>query len=460
MHNALPKVLLFGCTNVGKSTLFNRLSLSRMAIVHDRPGVTRDFLSATVDEKLQLMDSGGLGRPNDSFANLIEERVKGILGKIDVIVWVLDGKCGLTARDHQISHALRKLNKPIILAVNKIDNERDESGWAEFYHLGWEVVIPIAAEHTINIAILKEAITHALPSAKVSEGNVDLSARFAVIGRPNVGKSSLVNALLKEDRMLVSDVAGTTRDAVECPFSWQFKMGQKEDFILVDTAGIRKKIVDPVEYYAYVRTEKALQTVDLSLVLLDLLEGPTVIDKDLVRYVYALGKACIWVVNKWDIARQQLDANGENAEKFQNKFLHQINSLYPFFDTPVAFVSAKSGEGIDALLRQVTALHQRLHTTVSTGLLNRYLHKITAKVPPTSYHGKHFKIYYAVQIKSAPFTLRVFCNKLRWMPNHYQRFLENSLRQQYALKGCPIVWQWVEKSPNTALNALPLKQVV
>jgi GTP-binding protein len=460
MHNTLPKVLLFGCTNVGKSTLFNRLSQSRMAIVHDQPGVTRDFLSVTVDEKFQLVDSGGIGSPNDLFANLVEERVRRILGNMDVIVWVLDGKRGLTARDHQISHELRKLNKPTILAVNKIDNERDESSWTEFYHLGWEIVIPIAAEHAINIAILKEAIAHALPLAKVFESAVDLSAKFAIIGRPNVGKSSLVNALLKEDRMLVSDVAGTTRDAVECPFSWQFKTGWKENFVLVDTAGVRKKIIDPVEYYAYVRTEKALQTVDLSLIVLDLAEGPTVIDKDLVRYVYALGKACIWVVNKWDIARRQLDVNGENAEKFQNKFLRQINSLYPFFDTPVAFVSAKSGEGIDALLRQVTALKKRLHTTVSTGLLNRYLHKITAKTPPTSHNGKHFKIYYAVQIKSAPFTLQVFCNKLRWMPNHYQRFLENSLRQQYALEGCPIVWQWVEKSPNTLLNASPLKQVV
>ncbi|MDR1255149.1 MAG: ribosome biogenesis GTPase Der [Puniceicoccales bacterium] len=460
MHNDLPKVLLFGCTNVGKSTLFNRLSQSRRAIVHDQPGVTRDFLSATVDEKFQLMDSGGIGSLSDLFANLIEERVKGILGKVDVIVWVLDGKCGLTAGDHQISHTLRKLNKPIILAVNKIDNEQDASSWAEFYHLGWDIVIPIAAEHAINIAVLKEAIIHVLPLASALENTVDLSAKFAIIGRPNVGKSSLVNTLLKEDRMLVSDMAGTTRDAVECPFAWQFKTGQKENFILVDTAGVRKKIIDPVEYYAYVRTEKALQTVDLSLIILDLSEGPTIIDKDLVRYVYALGKACVWVVNKWDIARQQLEANGENAEKFQNKFLRQINGLYPFFDTPVAFVSAKSGEGIDALLKQVTALNKRLHTTVSTGLLNRYLHTITAKTPPPSHHGKHFKIYYAVQIKSAPFTLQVFCNKLRWMPNHYQRFLENSLRQQYALKGCPIVWQWVEKSPNTLLNASPLKQVV
>ncbi|MDR2396708.1 MAG: ribosome biogenesis GTPase Der [Puniceicoccales bacterium] len=460
MHHALPKVLLFGYTNVGKSTLFNRLSQSRRAIVHDQPGVTRDFLSVTVDEKFQLVDSGGIRSPNDLFANLVEERVRGILGKMDVIVWVLDGKCGLTARDYQTSHELRRLNKPTILAINKIDNERDESSWAEFYQLGWEVVIPIAAEHAINVAILKEAITHTLPSTKISESAVDLSARFTIIGRPNVGKSSLVNALLKEDRMLVSNIAGTTRDAVECSFSWQFKTGQKENFVLVDTAGVRKKRVDPVEYYAYVRTEKALQTVDLSLVVLDLLEGPTVIDKNLVRYAYTLGKACIWVVNKWDIARQQLDANGENAEKFQNKFLRQINSLYPFFNAPVAFVSAKSGEGIDALLRQVTALKKRLHTTVSTGLLNRHLHTMTAKTPPPSRNGKHFKIYYAVQIKSAPFTLQVFCNKLRWMPNHYQRFLENSLRQQYALEGCPIAWQWVEKSPNTALNALPLKQVV
>lgn len=445
----LPSVLLFGQTNVGKSTLFNRLTHSKAAVVYDQPGVTRDFITAEVDQRFCLMDSGGLFSPTDAFSKSVEGRVWEAVRKANVIVWVLDGRKGLTPMDRQISQELRKLDTPKILAVNKLDKETDEENLAEFYRLGWDVLIPISAEHDVNIDLLQEAILQALPattSEVLSEVELPLTAKFALVGRPNVGKSSLTNALLKEERVLVSDVAGTTRDAIDCPFTWTFKKtGKTERFILVDTAGIRKKTKDAVEFYASVRTDDALAKVDIAVILLDILAGPTAIDKALINDVCTLGKGCVLVVNKWDIAREKLAEEGENVEKFQQSFLDEIRKVCPFSDAPIVFISAKTGEGLELLLNQIKALQKRLQTKVSTGALNRFFQKMQLKTPPTSCHGKHFKIYYATQKEIRPFTLKVFCNRLVWMPQHYKRFLENNLREMFHLAGCPICWEWVEK---------------
>lgn len=448
----LPSVLLFGQTNVGKSTLFNRLSRSKTAVVYDQPGVTRDFITANVDNRFQLIDSGGLFSPQDAFSKSVEERVWNAVKTSDVIVWVLDGRCGLTPMDRQLSQELRKLTQPRILVVNKIDNELDEDNLAEFYRLGWNVLIPISAEHNSNIDLLKEAILQSLPKVETNEDeNIPLTAQFALVGRPNVGKSSLTNALLKEERVLVSDVAGTTRDAILCPFTWTFrKTGHKENFILVDTAGIRKKTTDAVEFYSSVRTNAALEKVDIAVILLDILAGPTTIDKNLINEIYELGKGCILVVNKWDIAREKLAEEGKNCEKFQQTFLEEVKKACPFTDASVVFISAKTGEGLELLLNQIKALQKRLQTKVTTGALNRFFQKIQLKTPPTSCHGKHFKIYYAVQKEVLPFTLKVFCNRLAWIPGHYKRFLENNLRETFHLAGCPIRWEWIEKPKNTS----------
>lgn len=445
----LPSVLLLGQTNVGKSTLFNRIARSKAAVVYDQPGVTRDFITADIDQRFRLMDSGGLFSPSDAFAKSVEARVWEVVQKVDVIVWVLDGRKGLTPMDRQISQELRKLDTPKILAVNKIDKESDEEHLAEFYRLGWNILIPISAEHNINIDLLREAISQALPhveSDRLTDSELPLSAKFALVGRPNVGKSSLTNALLKEERVLVSDVAGTTRDAIDCPFTWTFKKsGETERFILVDTAGIRKKTKDAVEFYASVRTEDALTKVDIAVILLDILTGPTVIDKNLINDVCTRGKGCILVVNKWDIAREKLSEEGKNIEKFQQSFLEEIRKVCPFSDASVVFISAKTCEGLEQLLNQIKALQRRLHTKVSTGALNRFFQKLQLKTPPTSCHGKHFKIYYGIQKAIQPFTLKVFCNRLAWMPQHYKRFLENNLRTTFHLEGCPIRWEWIEK---------------
>ena len=449
---SLPSVLLFGQTNVGKSTLFNRLSRSKMAVVYDQPGVTRDFITTTIDNRYQLMDSGGLFSPRDAFSQSVENRVWDALQKAQCIVWVLDGRKGLTPMDRQISQDLRQLNVPLVLVVNKIDSEREEANLAEFYRLGWEVLIPISAEHNINIDLLKEAIEQVLPGKGDPVAPVELTSQFALIGRPNVGKSSLTNALLKENRVLVSDVAGTTRDAIECPFSWTFrKTGQTEHFILVDTAGVRKQTTDAVEFFSSVRTNAALKKVDIAVILLDSLTGPTEIDKNLINEVSRLGKGCILAVNKWDIARERLAEKGKNPEKFQQEFLEELRRICPFCDAPVVFISAKSHEGLELFLNQIKALQKRLQTQITTGALNRFFQKLQLQKPPTSCHGKHFKIYYAVQKEQTPLTLKIFCNRLVWLPQAYKRFLENSLRTQFKLSGCPVVWDWIEKPKREVL---------
>ena len=440
-----PSVLLFGRTNVGKSTLFNRLTKTKTAVVYDQPGVTRDFLTATVDDLFQLIDSGGLFAPTDVFTQAIEARVTEALEKADAVVWVVDGRCGLMPTDLTLAEQLRKLNCPRILAVNKVDQSEDEEDLAEFYRLGWDILIPISAEHDRNIDILKEAVIRALPKAEGRAVDAPIVAKFALIGRPNVGKSSLTNALLKEERALVSSTAGTTRDAVECPFAWTFRTGQTERFKLIDTAGVRKKTSDSVEFYASVRTRAAMAEADIAVVLLDALTGPTALDKLLLNEVSTLGKGCLLVVNKWDLAREQLERDGEDIVKFQKKFLEALRKVCPFSDAPIVFLSAKTGDGLEVLLKEIKALRQRLSAKLTTGALNRCLQALQLRQPPSAVGGKRFKIYYAAQTGQMPTIVKVFCNRYAWMPTTYARFLENGVRKTFPLAGCPVKWEWIEK---------------
>ncbi len=450
---SLPSVLLFGRTNVGKSTLFNRLTKTKTAVVYDQPGVTRDFLTATVDGLFQLTDSGGLFAPTDAFTQAIEARVTEALEKADAVVWVVDGRCGLTPTDLTLAERLRKLKVPRILAINKVDRSEDEEDLAEFYKSGFEIVIPISAEHDRNIDVLKEAIVRTLPKSEARAVDAPIVAKFALIGRPNVGKSSLTNALLMEERALVSSTAGTTRDAVECPFAWTFKTGQTERFKLIDTAGVRKKTSDSVEFYASVRMRTAMAEADIAVVLLDALTGPTALDKLLLNEVSTLGKGCLLVVNKWDLAREQLEKDGEDVGKFQKKFLEALRRVCPFTDAPIVFLSAKTGDGLEVLLKEIKALQQRLSAKLTTGVLNRCLQTLQLRQPPSTVGGKRFRIYYAAQTGQMPTVVKVFCNRYSWMPVTYVRFLENGLRKTFPLAGCSVKWEWVEKPQKDVLEA-------
>lgn len=445
---ALPSVLLLGRTNVGKSTLFNRVSRSRTAVVYNQPGVTRDLLTATIDERFILIDSGGLFNPSDGFTPAIEAQVQRALTTVEVVVWVLDGRHGLDSDELTLARQLRKIKQPIILAVNKLDKESDEAAMGEFYRLGFEPVIAISAEHNRGIDELKQAILQVLPeeTKNPTPAVATTPIRFALVGRPNVGKSSLTNALLKEERVLVSDLAGTTRDAIECPFRWSFKSGETAQFALIDTAGIRKKQSDSLEFYASVRTQNALKSVDIAVVLLDAVTGPTLLDKALMNTATTFGKGCLLGVNKWDIAQQRIKENGsQSIEAFQQEFTEALERSCPFMDAPICFFSAQTREGLEPLLLQLKALYKRLHTPIATGALNRCLQKAQQIQPPPLVHGKRFKIYYAVQKQQLPLTFKVFCNRCAWMPPTYERFLENTLRKQFLLSGCPIAWEWVEK---------------
>ena len=452
------EVLLFGQTNVGKSTLFNRLTRSRKAVVYNSPGVTRDFLSGDTDDGFVVIDSGGLGGINNPFSCLIEERVVEAAKRAKLILWVVDCKAGVTAFDEEISKRLKQFGQKVFVVINKVDSEKDENIVGEFYSLGWDIVIPISAEHNINIDTLRSAILDALPEAQ-QDDNVDAKEllKFAIVGRPNVGKSSISNAILGENRMLVSDISGTTRDAVECRFEWKFRDGNAAELILVDTAGLRKKTADPIEFFASVRTERAIQTSHLSIVLIDAVEGPTQLDKNIINHIIDSGKGCLLVVNKWDLAEElfkqdELD-NFRNIYEFKKSFLDNLRSEIPFCNPPIVFVSSKTSSGLDVLMSELVTMNERLQTKINTGALNRLLQKLVLKNSPKSVNGKLFKIYYAVQISSSPFTLQFFCNKIKLLQSNYKKYLENAIRENFSLNGCPIVFKFVEKPKNTLIES-------
>lgn len=452
------EVLLFGQTNVGKSTLFNRLTKSRKAVVYDSPGVTRDFLSGVTEDGFVVVDSGGLGGTNNQFSFLIEERVIDAAKRAKLILWVVDGKNGVTSFDKEISTKLKQFGQKVFVVINKVDSDKDENILGEFYELGWDIVIPVSAEHNINIDTLRSAILDALPEPSETASSQESELlKFAIVGRPNVGKSSISNAILSEERMLVSDISGTTRDAVECTFTWKFKDGKTENFILVDTAGLRKKTADPIEFFAAVRTERAIQTSHLSVVLIDAVEGPTQLDKNIINHVVDSGKGCVIVVNKWDLAEElfkseELD-NFRNIYEFKKSFLDKLRSELPFFNTPIIFVSSKTSSGLDVLMTELVAMNERLQTKISTGQLNRLLQKLVLKNSPKSVSGKLFKIYYAVQVSSSPFTIQFFCNRIKLLQSNYKKYLENAIRDNFSLNGCPIVFKFVEKPQNTFLES-------
>ncbi|MFD1677125.1 ribosome biogenesis GTPase Der [Alicyclobacillus fodiniaquatilis] len=426
-----PVVAIVGRANVGKSTLFNRIVGQRLSIVEDIPGVTRDRLYAKGEwngVKFDLIDTGGIEMDEeDEMENLIRVQAQLAIDEADVIVFVVDGKHGLAVQDEYVANFLRKSKKPIVLAVNKLDHHNHHPQSYEFYQLGFGEPIPMSAEHGMGTGDVLDAIVEQLPQLAPEEVDED-AIRIAFIGRPNVGKSSLVNRLLGENRVMVSDVAGTTRDAIDTPI-------QHEDqkYVLVDTAGVRRrgKVYEHIEKYSVLRALRAMERADVCFVVIDAARGIAEQDKRVAGYALDAGCAIAFLVNKWDAV--------EKDDKTAHRFEEEIRSHFPFMRwAPVLFVSALTGQRVSRVLDLARSIAENHVFRVQTSALNRVLADAQISVAPPSSKGRKLKLYYGTQASVKPPTFVIFVNDQELSHFSYERYLENQLREAFDFQGTPI----------------------
>ena len=445
--NNIPKIALVGRPNVGKSTLFNLAAGARISIVHEESGVTRDRIMVPITRfgrPFLLVDTGGLGifagekRRVELFDDLIRRQVLEIIGKADHILWMVDAQAGLHPLDRELAALLRRAARPVTVVANKADNaELEQAAVAEFAPLAFERFFPISCVHRRNTEAVFSSVADRLPAgAKASAGPESEAApalRIAVIGRPNVGKSSLVNRLLGEERVLVSPAPGTTRDAVDSPF--RIRDGDREiPAVLIDTAGMRKKrqIDSVVEYFSVVRARNAVRRSDLVLLVLDAGLPGTALDRRIAHLILEARKPCLILVNKWDLRRKQ----GVS----EVHFLPEIRRIFGFMDyAPVLCVSARTGHGIARLLEQVATVHRALGVRVPTSLINRFLEDLKQRTPPPSRGSKPFRIYYAAMGSETPPVVTLSVNDPALCPPAYRQFLEHRIQQAfYPDSGIPV----------------------
>lgn len=426
---AKPVVAIVGRPNVGKSTFFNKVAGKRLSIVQNRPGVTRDRLYADAEwcgYYFTLVDTGGLElKSEDEMWRHIRAQAEAAIETADVIVFFTDAKGGLTSSDEDVALMLRKSGKPVVLAVNKLDTYEPEKLY-DFYALGLGEPFGISAEHGSGIGDLLDEVVMLFPAnGEVEEDN---SIKIAVVGKPNAGKSSLCNRLLGTDRTIVSDIAGTTRDAIDTPFTYD---GQA--YTLIDTAGIRKKkkVEDDLEYYSVLRAFGAVRRADVVLVVVDSTEGLTEQDVKILGYVHEQGKPSVVVMNKWDL----VEKDTHTVERFNEKLNEDLKFMDYFL--PI-YISAKTGQRAEKVLSLAKSVYERSRFRVSTGMLNDLiLDSVRANEPP-SMNGKRLKILYATQADVCPPTFVFFVNESALMHFSYRRYLENCLRRAFDFKGTPI----------------------
>lgn len=429
-------ICLIGKPNVGKSTIFNKLIKEKKSIIMDEPGITRDRIYGIVnynDKKFSLIDTGGLQDGSDDFAREIRMQAELAMDASDLILFVVDGKYGLDATDFYIKDLLRRSNKEVIVVVNKMDNKERQENIYEFYELGFDKVIGVSGEHNIGFKELLEEITKDIPSNESSNSHIP---KFCIIGRPNVGKSSLINALLNEERAIVSDVAGTTRDAIDTEFTYD-----KKKYILVDTAGLRKKgrIYENVEKYSYLRSIRAIEESDVCVVVINAEEGIIEHDKHILGYAIDAGKGIVLAVNKWDKVSDPDSAIKSWKKKIANEF-----QFTPYIK--VVFLSALTKKRIHTLMPEVLNAYENNHKEIKTSLLNNVImDAVSFKIPP-SYKGKRLKIYFVSETGVNPpkFTFQV--NNKGLLHFSYERYLENKLRESFDLTGTPIILQFKNKN--------------
>ena len=425
-------VAIVGRPNVGKSTLFNRIIGERDAIVDPQSGVTRDRHYGEAHwngKKFTVIDTGGyVPESKDVFEAAIREQVWIAIEEADVIVFVVDGITGVTPLDVEIAKILRQTNKKVVLAVNKIDNEKSEIYTAQFYELGVGEPFPISALHGRKIGDFLDEVVKDLPSVDGEEKNEKDQIKVAIVGQPNVGKSSFVNAVLGENRTIVTDIPGTTRDSIDTQFEYN---GNK--FLLIDTAGLRKrsKIKESIEFYSAIRALKALQRCDVAVVMLDATCGLERQDLRIIGEAAELKKGIVIAVNKWDLVEK--DAN--TALEYE----HALKSRLKVFDyVPVVFISAKTKQRIFKVLDIAKVVHDERAKRIKTSELNKVLFPIVKETPPPAVSGKEIKIKYVTQVKSSPPVFAFFANFPDDIPEHYKRFLENKIRENFGFIGVPL----------------------
>ncbi len=426
-----PIIAIVGRPNVGKSTLFNRLVGRRKAIVDDMPGVTRDRNYATVgryDVPFTLIDTGGFEPvTDDQLLRQMREQSQLAMEEADLILFVMDGRQGLTEADREVAAMLRRVDKPLFFVVNKVDGQKQELDTSDFYRLGIGEVWPVSAEHGRGVEELMDAVLPLLPRQEIPLEE-EAVTRIAVVGRPNVGKSSLVNRLLGFERVVANPTPGTTRDSVDTPLSWH-----KKPFLLIDTAGIRRKgrISLKIETYSVVDALRSLDRADVALIVINAEDGVTEQDSKIAGYAYEAGRACIFVVNKWDAVEKDNKSVGAFVERIRSEF-----KFLPF--APILFISAKSGQRIDTVMAEVDKVMGQYTKRVGTGELNRIITSATEVHPPPVVAGRRMKIYYGTQVSTRPPTFALFVSKPDGIHFSYERYLTNKIREAFGFEGTPV----------------------
>ena len=473
-------IAIVGRPNVGKSALFNRIVGRRIAIVHDQPGVTRDRVMAEAEWRgrpFTLVDTGGIGlmrreKASDVITKAAIEQVNLALDAANVIILVVNVQEGIVPLDREVAQRLRQSGKPILLAVNKVDTAKAEPGVAEFTGLGFDKILPVTAIHGEGIEALMDAATALLPpmaeSSAVSVEGTEEGAetagdvqkteplKLAIVGRPNVGKSSIINALTKSERVIVSPIPGTTRDAVDVPFEVETD-GVRQKYILIDTAGMRKSrsVDDSIEFFSVKRSEDSIARSDITIMVIDVEQGITEQDKKIADRIVEERRACIVVINKWDLmddsvrkAREEeierrnkgVAKQGPNVMTTLSEFGEWVQEKLFFLDyAPVIFTSAKSGFQLERLLEAVRYVAAQLQQKVPTAILNRTLQDAVERRQPISSVGHRLKFYYATQVRQAPPTFLLFVNRDELFSPQYKKHLADSLRTAFGYEGCPII---------------------
>ena len=433
---------IVGRPNVGKSALFNRIVGRRVSIVHEQAGVTRDRVSARAEwrgKHFEVVDTGGIAFSEEPLAAATQQQAQVAIEMATALILVVDVTAGIAPLDLEIASKLRASGKPIFLAVNKVDNEQRMPAVSEFAQLGFAKLFPIAAIHGLGVSGLLDAATESFEAGKAEAPAI----KVAIVGRPNVGKSSLVNSILQSERSIVSDIPGTTRDSVDVPFTLAGK-----SYVLVDTAGLRhrSKIKTSVDQFGLMRAERSIRECDVAVLVIDAVAGVTNQDKKIGGQISEAARGCVILVNKWDLA-VELDvktmrqkAAGKRQQNFREEYVEALRKGLFFLDwASVSFVSAKTGKGVGDVFKSIAVIEREMSQRIETPKLNQLLTRALDSYPPPYVGGKRFKIYYAFQKSSRPPRFTLFVNDAGKLTPHYRRFLVDKIRGMWGFTGCPVL---------------------